>query len=335
MKQLVIACCFALMVASAARAQQEPVSGPYGERLEGFSYPFELRSFAFESQGQSVEMAYMDVAPQGQANGQSVVLLHGKNFCGATWEDTIRVLSGKGYRVIVPDQVGFCKSSKPDRYQYSLPQLALNTHQLLTSLEVTQPIMMGHSMGGMLLMRYALAYPQHVQQMILVNPIGLEDWQAKGVPYAPVDALYQGELKTSYESIKAYQLSFYYNGVWKPEYDRWVHMQAGMYAGAGRERVALTQAQASDMIFTQPVVHELSLLTVPSLLLIGEKDRTAPGAARAPAAVRDTLGDYPVLGRHAASAIAGSVLVTFPQLGHSPQVEDPAQFHDALLKHIR
>lgn len=335
MKQSVIACCLALMMASAASAEQEPVSGPYGERLEGFSYPFELRSFAFESQGQSVEMAYMDVAPQGQANGQSVVLLHGKNFCGATWEETIRVLSGKGYRVIVPDQIGFCKSSKPDRYQYSLPQLALNTHQLLTSLEVTQPIMMGHSMGGMLLMRYALAYPQHVQQMVLVNPIGLEDWQAKGVPYAPVDALYQGELKTSYESIKAYQLSFYYNGIWKPEYDRWVHMQAGMYAGAGRERVALTQAQTSDMIFTQPVVHELSSLTVPTLLLIGEKDRTAPGAARAPVAVRDTLGDYPVLGRHAASTIADSVLVTFPQLGHSPQVEDPAQFHDALLKHIR
>lgn len=78
-------------------------------------------------------MAYLDVAPTGKPNGHTAVLLHGKNFCAATWEQTIAALSTAGYRVIAPDQVGFCKSSKPAAYQFSFAQLADNTQALLKS----------------------------------------------------------------------------------------------------------------------------------------------------------------------------------------------------------
>jgi pimeloyl-ACP methyl ester carboxylesterase len=184
-------------------------------------------------------MAYMDIAPSGQANGRTAVLLHGKNFCGATWEKSIEVLSTAGYRVVVPDQIGFCASSKLRSYQFSFGQLAANTQELLKSLGVQKAVVIGHSMGGMLATRFALAYPQAVERLVLVNPIGLEDWQAAGVPYASIDAQYATERKTTFDSIKNYQLRYYYNGQWKPEYDRWVQMQAGLYAGAGAEVVAL------------------------------------------------------------------------------------------------
>ncbi|MGA8433962.1 MAG: hypothetical protein WB713_04090, partial [Methyloceanibacter sp.] len=65
------------------------------------------------------------------------------------------------------------------------------------------------------------------------------------------------------------------HGQWKPEYDRWVSMLAGMYAGPGKERVAWNQALTSDMIFTQPVVYEFERIWVKTLLLIGDADRTA------------------------------------------------------------
>ncbi|KRG71140.1 alpha/beta fold hydrolase [Pseudoxanthomonas dokdonensis] len=307
----------------------------YGERLEGFDYPYEVREYAFESQGQSLEMAYMDVAPATAANGMTVVLLHGKNFCGATWEATIKELAGNGYRVVAPDQIGFCRSSKPRGYQFSFHQLAANTHALLQQAGVDKAIIIGHSMGGMLATRYALDFPQATTQLVLVNPIGLEDWAAKGVPYASIDASYAQERKTSFDSIKAYQSKFYYDGQWKPEYDRWVGMLAGMYAGPGAANVAWNQAQTSDMLFTQPVVHEFSRLRAPVLLMIGGRDRTAPGANRASAKVASTLGDYPALGRLAARTIADATLVEFPELGHSPQVQDPAQFHRALLPRLR
>src|ERR1044071_3090500 len=80
----------------------------YGPQLQGFAYPHPIQYFKLTSQQQALEMAYMDVAPTAKPNGRTIVLLHGKNFCGATWEETIRVLSATGFRVIVPDQIGFC-----------------------------------------------------------------------------------------------------------------------------------------------------------------------------------------------------------------------------------
>lgn len=311
-------------------------AGPdYGARLEGFDYAWPVALHGFESQRQALEMAYLDVAPTVAANGRTVLLLHGKNFCAGTWEATIRTLAGAGFRVIAPDQVGFCKSSKPMGYQFSFHQLAANTAGLLDALNVEQVSVLGHSMGGMLATRFARMYPQRVDQLMMVNPIGLEDWQAKGVPYADLDSAYAAELKTSFDGIKAYQMRFYYNGNWKPEYERWVQMLAGMYQGPGREVVAWNQAQTADMLFTQPVVHEFGQLTMPVTLFIGGMDRTAPGANRAPADIAATLGQYPELGRAAAQAMPRATLVAFPALGHSPQVEAPAEFHAALLKALQ
>lgn len=307
----------------------------YGPQLEGFNYPQPIKRFEFSSQRQDLTMGYLDVAPAGKANGRTILLMHGKNFCAATWQDSIAVLSQNGYRVIAPDQIGFCSSSKPMGYQFSFAQLAHNTQALLESLDIEQVTVIGHSMGGMLASRLALSSPDMIEQLVLVNPIGLEDWQAEGVPYAPVETLYESELQTDFEKIKAYQQKFYYNGNWKPEYDRWVEMLAGMYAGEGKEIVAWNQAQTSDMVFTQPVIHEFGKLSMPALLLIGGKDRTAPGANRAPDEVAQRLGNYPELGRRAAAKIPKATLVPFPELGHSPQVEAPEVFHKALLRGLK
>jgi pimeloyl-ACP methyl ester carboxylesterase len=207
-------------------------------------------------------MAYMDVKPTTTPNGRTAVLLHGKNFCAATWHDTIAVLTGAGYRVIAPDQIGFCKSSKPAHYQYSFQQLASNTHALLASIGVTGATIAGHSTGGMLAVRYALMYPHEVNQLLLVDPIGLEDWKAKGVPWQSVDDWYRRELRTTADSIREYERTTYYAGSWSPAYERWVQMLAGLYRGPGREVVAWNSALLYDMIYTQPVFYEFEKIAV-------------------------------------------------------------------------
>jgi len=318
----------ALCTGSAVAADPHPL---YGPQLEEFDYPYPVEWFRFQSQGREARMALMDVKPE-KSNGHTVILLHGKNFCGATWERTIAALASAGYRVIAPDQIGFCKSTKPDRYQYTFQQLATNTRLMLEARGVTRAVIVGHSMGGMLAARFALMFPDVAERLVMVNPLGLEDWQAEGVPYAPVDQVHQSELRTTFDTIKAYQLKYYYNGRWKPEYDRWVEMAAGLYGGSGRELVAWNQALTADMIFTQPVVHEFGNIRVPTTLMIGGMDRTAPGAARAAPELAQRLGRYPELGRKTAAAIAGATLIEFPELGHSPQVEAPERFHEALLR---
>jgi len=307
--------------------------GPaYGPELQGFDYPWPVQHFHFTSQGDALDMAYMDVMP-AKPNGRTAALLHGKNFCAATWQGTIATLSNAGYRVIAPDQIGFCKSSKPAHYQFSFQQLATNTHALLTSIGINRAVFIGHSTGGMLAVRYALMYPDTVDQLVLVDPIGLEDWKAKGVPSQSVDAWYQQELHTTADGIRNYERTTYYAGTWEPSYERWVQMLAGRYRGPGRDIVAWNSALLYDMIYTQPIFCELGQLTVPVLLMIGDKDTTAIGKSLAPPAIRPTLGNYPLLGK--AARIPRAHLVEFPDFGHAPQIQAPDKFHQALLDGMR
>jgi pimeloyl-ACP methyl ester carboxylesterase len=302
----------------------------YGPELEGFDYPYPVGRFALTSQRQIVRMAYMDVAPK-HPNGRTVVLMHGKNFCAATWKESIDSLSEAGYRVIAPDQIGFCKSTKPARYQYSFQQLARNTHALLQALGVKQATLVAHSTGGMIAVRYALMYPDETQQLVLVNPIGLEDWKAKGVPSISIDDWYARELKTSAEGIRKYEQATYYAGTWSARYEPWVQMLAGLNRGPGKTVVAWNSALLYDMIYTQPVVYEFPKLKVPTLLMIGDKDTTAIGRDLAPPDVQATLGHYPELAKEAVAAIPNAKLVEFPNSGHAPQMQEPQAFGRALL----
>jgi pimeloyl-ACP methyl ester carboxylesterase len=301
----------------------------YDAELSTYAYPYPVQFIEFPSQRQTVRMAYMDVRP-AKANGRTVVLLHGKNFSGAQWAPTIKLLTDAGFRVIAPDQIGFGKSSKPAAYQFSFSALARNTKDLLTHLGVHNAIVVGHSMGGMLATRFALQYPETVAKLVLVNPIGLEDWR-QYTSYRTVDELFQQELKATPESIKEYQRQSYYDGQWKPEYDRLIEAQAGWTRHPDFAKVAWDSALTSEMIFTQPVVYEFSRIKVPTLLIIGTRDRTAIGKAWASKENAARMGDYKKLGKQTAKLIRGSKLVEIPQAGHLPQVEAFDVYSKALL----
>jgi len=321
---------FALLLALVSPAWAADEAPAYGAELEGFEYPYPVAQFEFPSQREPLHLAYLDVRPK-KSNGRTAVLLHGKNFCAATWRTTIDALTAAGYRVIAPDQIGFCKSTKPARYQYSFQQLALNTHALLSSLGIHNAALIAHSTGGMLAIRYALMFPKETDQLVLVDPIGLEDWRAKGVPPISVDDWYARELKTNDDGIRRYEQATYYAGHWNPDYEIWVQMLAGLNRGPGKELVAWNSALLYDMILTQPVFYELEQIAVPTFLIVGDKDNTAIGKDFAPPEARAALGDYPLLAKRAIERIRGGKLLEFPELGHAPQIQDPAAFHQALL----
>ncbi len=184
----------------------------------------------------------------------------------------------------------------------------------------------------MLATRYALMYPQQVERLAMVNPIGLEDWKALGVPYRTVDQWYARELKLDAEGVRAYERKTYYAGRWKPEYERWVQMLVGLNKGPGHEAVAWNSALIYDMIFTQPVYHEFKHLQMPTLLLIGDQDTTAIGSDVAPPEVKAKLGNYAELGPQVAKLIPKGELITFEGMGHAPQIEEPVRFNRTLVE---
>lgn len=306
---------------------------PLDAMLTNYQYPYEVHFLNLNSQNQNLKMAYMDVHPKN-SNGKIIMLLHGKNFNGAYWEQTAKDLSDKGFRIIIPDQIGFGKSSKPQSYQFSFAQLASNTKAILDELKINKLIVLGHSMGGMVATRFTLMYPEVVEKLILENPIGLEDYKVLA-KYQTIDAAYQSELKNTYQSYKDYQLRFYYDNQWKPEYDKWLDLLAGWTLSKDYPLVAWNAALTTDIVFNQPVVYEFKNIKAPTLLIIGTRDRTAIGKDRAPKEVQAKMGQYQELGKKTQAEIAGSKLIELENVGHLPHIEMYSKFFDALYNFIK
>jgi pimeloyl-ACP methyl ester carboxylesterase len=77
-------------------------------------------------------------------------------------------------------------------------------------------------------------------------------------------------------------------------------------------------------------VHDLGVIRVPTLLVIGQDDHTAPGKSDVAPEVAATLGNYRVLGERAAQAIPGARLVRIEGTGHLPQYEAFERYFEAL-----
>jgi pimeloyl-ACP methyl ester carboxylesterase len=297
---------------------------------QDLTYPYPVQFISLTIEQQPVKMAYMDVKP-AKGNGKSVLLLHGKNFNGFYWKDVIAFLSAAGYRVIVPDQVGWGFSDKPNIH-YSFHLLADNTRQLLDSLGVKKVSMLVHSMGGMLGSRFVLMYPGRVEKLIYENPIGLEDYKTF-VPYHSVDEQYANELKATKESLKRYQESYYPE--WKEAYEPYVDAQYAALQLPDFKSATWASALTYQMIYEQPVVYELKNIRVPTLGIIGLADGTIVGKNLLDKAAIPQHGQYLQLGRQLQQQIRGSKLVELKGVGHIPHIQVPQIFKKHVLDFLK
>ena len=320
-------------------AAQQDIPGPteyttpLGAAMEEYDYPFPVNYLPLNIEGHDVRMAYMDVPAAQTSSKDPVVLLHGKNFYGSYWKDTANFLSENGHRVIIPDQIGFGKSSKPP-IDYSFDILATNTVTLLDTLGVKNFNVVGHSMGGMLAARIARNYPDRVSKLVFENPIGLEDYRFN-VPPLPTEQVYKGELNTT-DPVKIRKFLRNYVVTWKPEvYEPFVEVRTRIAHSGEYPRWAMAAALTYQMIYRQPVVHEFPLIKCPSLVVIGQEDRTTLGRNFVAPEVIKTMGNYPELGKKTAAAIPNSKLVELENVGHIPHLETPEIYHKHLLDFLQ
>jgi pimeloyl-ACP methyl ester carboxylesterase len=298
--------------------------------LENVKYPYPVKYLPLKVENQDIRMAYMDVMP-ANPNGKSVILFHGKNFGGYYWTAVINALTAGGYRVIVPDQIGFGKSSKPFIH-YSFHEFARYNKKLLDTLGISRVIVLGHSMGGMLATRFTLMYPETVEKLLLEDPIGLEDYRTF-VPYRSAEEDYQTELKATYESVKKYYQSSYFTQ-WKPEYDYLVKIGANVNKSADFPRYAMVEALTYEMIYEQPVCYEFDLIKAPTVLFVGKEDNTIVGKALLSPEEQASRGQYAVLGPETAKKIPNCKLIEFDHCKHIPHIEVKEQFLKALRENL-
>jgi len=318
-----------------------------GIALEGYPYPWPVHFLPLTIEGQDLRMAYMDVPPAPQAvagatenatakeaqGERAVVLLHGKNFGGYYWAETARALAAAGYRVVIPDQIGWGKSSKPD-IRYSFQLLAANTLRLLDALGIRRAAVVGHSTGGMLAVRFALMYPERVTQLVLEDSIGMEDYRVN-IPPQTDETLYEAELaNTDAAKIRAFYARYFAHP--RPEvYEPLAEVQIRVTRSGEYARWARASALAYQMIYQQPVRCEYGLLVPPTLAIVGEQDHTVPlGSYSAPEA-RARMGNFVDLGRAAAHDIPRGRLVVIAAAGHIPHIEQAEEFQRAMLAFLR
>lgn len=293
---------------------------------EEIIYPYPVSYLKFSIESKEASMAYMDVIPN-TANGQTVLLFHGKNFNGYYWKNVMASLSDNGYRVIAPDQIGWGKSSYPD-IKYSFHLLSRNIKKLLDTLGITKVDIIAHSMGGMLGTRFSLMYPGSVNNLILENPIGLEDYKTF-VPYRTIDEQFQKELSATYESYKKYQQTYY--PVWKPEYEELVKVQASALNSPVFRDIAFVNAVTYEMIYEQPVVYEFENLKVPVFFIIGAEDKTIVGKDMLTKDMQDSHGQVAILARELTKEIPAASMIEFPGVGHIPHIQEPDLFMNAVF----
>jgi pimeloyl-ACP methyl ester carboxylesterase len=305
---------------------------PYGIGLEGFAYPYPVSMFSVPTEGEALRLAYMDVKPTATANGRAVVLLHGRNFPSSYWAPTIGALTAAGYRVIVPDQIGFGKSSKP-LFPISFDMLARHTAALLDSLNLPRVDIVAHSMGGMLAVRFARAYPARVERLLLAAPIGLEDYRNFAPPVDTQrligieDALtpdgYRQQLVTNYSlTLPPEDVTPFIEARMRikdaADYPRWLRAFVNSY----------------QMIYSQPVVYEIPLLTQPTLFIMGANDHNAPGRPFAPEALRAKMGENAELAKDLAPRMKDGKVQVFEGVGHLVHLEAKDRFNAAMLSFL-
>jgi pimeloyl-ACP methyl ester carboxylesterase len=325
---LAISAALLLLPAISAHAAEPAPREPYGIDLEGFAYPYPVNLLPLTNDGEQLRMAYMDVAP-AQPNGRVVVLLHGRNFPSSYWAPVIKTLSDAGYRVIVPDQIGFGKSSKPAG-ELHFDTLARNTIVLLDHLQIAKADIVAHSLGGMLGVRIARAYPERVAHLLLAAPIGLEDYRLY-VPPTPTEKILENEDRLTAEGYRK-QLETNYSLKLPPDQvTPFIDARFNIKGSAEYPRWLRAFVASAQMIYREPVVHEIPEITEPTLFIMGADDHNAPGKPNAPEALRPKMGQNAELAKALAAKMPDARAEVLANAGHLVFLDAPQKFDELML----
>ena len=312
--------------AAAQEADTPPEVRPGSISAEDVPYPFPVSYLSFTIYGHEVRMAFMDVAPLGPANGRTVVLLHGNNFAGFYFGGPIEALRKEGFRVIVPDQIGYGRSSKPIM-PYHLYDMARNTSRLLQSLKIQRAIVIGHSMGGMLAARVATQYPKVVERLVLYNPVGLVEARFER-PLEDPDEAYRRTLASTWPAVRAAIMRYVAHNpsAWNAEFERYTRIRYAWTLSAEWPRLAMIQTLLSQVQYFDSVVGDWEHIQAPTLVF-GGADDMLPGST---AVFQERM-------RYLAARIPGgrARLHLIPGLGHVPHLEAPERTYPPLLAFLK
>lgn len=263
-----------------------------------------------------VEIDGVRIHYQEKGTGTPLVLIHGYTSSTYSWKEVFEPLS-KSFRVIAVDLKGFGFSGKPDGDYTRRAQAILVAH-LLEHLKIDKAWLCGNSMGGEVALNVAVANPQRVAGLILIDSAGVEvpgeGSLAPGYLLLPVVGRVLVALSLTSDKLvrQGLEKSFYDQA--KVTDDRVANYYRPLKTRGGQ--LAALRARTQWSMF--PIEPDLGKITVPTLILWGAHDQLIPLAA----------------GYKMNSLIKASKLVIFEDCGHLPQEEMPARTIDEMTRFI-
>jgi non-heme chloroperoxidase len=257
---------------------------------------------------------------EDHGSGQPIVLIHGFPLSGRAWEKQERVLLGAGFRVITYDRRGFGKSSQPSG-GYDYDTFAADLNSLLTTLDLHDVDLAGHSMGGGEVVRYLGTYgSERVRRAAIISgvpPYLLRTPETPaGVPQEVFDELAAGFQADRFAAFTDWNKNFY-------------NLDDNLGSRISEEVVhdswnAAVSASAIGTLACVPSWHtdfraDLPKIDVPVLVMHGTEDRVLPIDA---------------CGRPTHEAIKGSVYVPIDGAPHGLCWTHADEVNEALVSFL-
>jgi pimeloyl-ACP methyl ester carboxylesterase len=250
----------------------------------------------------------------GDLDGLPLFLIHGFASSTLVWSKVFLGLAESGFRVIVPDLLGYGYSAKPSRGEYTIEAQAQMIVGLMDKLEIDQAVIIGSSYGGAVAATCALDYPERVGKLVLVGAVNNNEplkYSLMRLFGSPVVGDVVGPLLIGSRRLLRMRM--------KRVYDRhsWVLDERRVEA---RHRPLRTRATHRAIIRTvrswnaERISLDAHLIKQPTLLMWGETDQEVP------------LGD----GKRLQQQIGGSRLVVVRDCGHLPHEEYPTTFNKII-----
>jgi pimeloyl-ACP methyl ester carboxylesterase len=265
-----------------------------------------------------IELVYDDVG----AGERAFVLVHGFTGCRDDFATQLPALAAHG-RTLTPDLRGHGESTNTgDPATYSFAQLVDDLGAFVDALGLERFDLLGHSMGGMLALRYVLAHPARVASLVLMDtaPGPLSEGVSRAIFEKGAQIARATSMQKLHEILRARAV----DNPHRTDGDRRLEQEWGAERYWARQRMRFTSMDVEafehlgiELAEQHTVTPRLDEIRCPTLVLVGETDLPflAPSHAM-----------------HA--AIADSQLAVIPGGGHSPQIETPGPWIDAITAHL-
>lgn len=244
-------------------------------------------------------------------SGPTVILLHGLGGDVSNWAMTVPALA-KQYRVIAIDQIGFGQSDKP-QLNYRIGTMVDFLNGFYKQAGIAKATLVGNSLGGWIAASFAIAHPDKVEKLVLVDAAGYSPARTGTPPVtreqlAPLNASTLAELK------QVLSLVFYNKAMLT---DAFIET---MFAAKLKRGDGYTIEQFVQMVLRGQdfLDGKTKAIKAPTLVAWGREDGLTPLA----------------IGEAYAQDIAGAEKAFFDKCGHVPQIECAVAFNTTLLKFL-